>query len=88
MTLTRYWIEFEQNSHSIHGLGFGCGVTANDTAEAMSLVQTRILNGAALPRVIRLVEDVDVSTLDQNHVLPNMNPPNLRGIWFPRGFDG
>jgi predicted nuclease of restriction endonuclease-like (RecB) superfamily len=31
---------------------------------------------------IRAVEDVDVSTLDRGHVLPNMNPRLARGVWF------
>lgn len=31
---------------------------------------------------IRAVEDVDVSTLDRRHVLPNMNPRLARGVWF------
>jgi hypothetical protein len=29
-----------------------------------------------------VVENVDVSELD-DHVGPNMNPPNWRGMWFP-----
>jgi hypothetical protein len=29
---------------------------------------------------------VDVSALDSGHILPNIEPPNWRGIWFPRGF--
>jgi hypothetical protein len=24
-----------------------------------------------------------VRDLDQGHVIPNMGPPNLRGVWFP-----
>ena len=29
------------------------------------------------------VEDIDIRELDQNHVVPNMAPVNLRGVWFP-----
>jgi len=36
--------------------------------------------------VIQLIEDVDVSTLDQDHVARNMLDPNERGIWYPLGF--
>jgi hypothetical protein len=28
-----------------------------------------------------------VRDLDQGHVIPNMAPPNWRGIWYPTGFD-
>ena len=31
-----------------------------------------------------VIEDVDVRDLDQNHVVPNMDPPNFHGVWFPR----
>lgn len=32
-----------------------------------------------------MIEDVDVSTLDPEHVLPNTGVPAARGIWFPLG---
>jgi len=32
------------------------------------------------------IEDVDIRTLDQGHVIPNMLPPSWRGIWFPLGY--
>jgi len=35
-----------------------------------------------MPPVRKVVENVDVSTLD-DHVRPNMHPPNWRGMWFP-----
>jgi hypothetical protein len=28
-----------------------------------------------------------VRDLDQGHVIPEMAPPNWRGIWYPKGFD-
>ena len=28
-----------------------------------------------------------VRDLDQGHVIPNMAPPDWRGIWYPKGFD-
>jgi hypothetical protein len=33
-------------------------------------------------------QDVDVQSLDQGHVIPNMHPPNWRGIWYPKGYGG
>jgi hypothetical protein len=39
------------------------------------------LGGASLTTV---VPDVDIRTLDQAHVIPNMGPVVFRGVWFPR----
>lgn len=32
---------------------------------------------------ISYVENVDISSLDDNHVRPNMGSPIVRGVWFP-----
>jgi hypothetical protein len=63
-----------------------CGVTAFSIDDAKALIETRVFPGG-LPLVTKLIEDVDVSTLDANHIRPNMEPPNWRGIWYPRGYD-
>jgi hypothetical protein len=77
----RYWIEFAPEDAVPLGLGWGCGVTAVDWDDAVRLV-TELL-GTTPPDAIRVTKDVDVSTLDAGHVLPNMHPPNERGVWFP-----
>jgi hypothetical protein len=83
--LHRYWFIFEGSARSLPaGLGMGCGVTAATRDEAANLIKNGLLGGNDLPPVARVVEDVDVSTLDPNHVLPNAGPSNVRGIWFPR----
>lgn len=65
----------------------GLGVTAYSLADAEALLRT-----AGLPRpgqtVLRVVEDVDIRTLDADHIRPNMHPPNWRGIWYPFGYWG
>jgi hypothetical protein len=33
------------------------------------------------------MEDVDLSSLEQKHVLPNLGDVTARGIWFPQGYD-
>jgi hypothetical protein len=78
--LRRYWIEFDRADAPI-GMTLGCGVTAFDLADAMQLVADAV--GAPCPEAERVTVDVDVSTLDELHVLPNMYPPSERGIWFP-----
>jgi hypothetical protein len=65
-------------------IGFGFGVTARtrDEAEAMARQAAAQLRRAFEP--LKVVEDVDVRTLDQGHVVPNMGAVNFPGVWFPR----
>jgi len=85
--LTRFWIEFDTDRDKIPlGLGYGCGVTAYDFSDALKIIQTKIFNGQNLPDIRAKKENIDIRTLDQNHVVPNMYSPNKRGIWFPIGF--
>jgi hypothetical protein len=65
----------------------GCGVTAWSHEDALRLLRERVFVRQPLPPVRRCVEDVDVSTLDPGHVLPNMADPTRRGVWFPLGCD-
>ena len=53
--------------------------------DARSLIESRIFP-EGLPKILRIVEDVDVSALDADHVRRNMAPPNWRGIWYPLGY--
>ena len=69
------------------GTLIGCGVTAWNYDDALNLVRERVFEGKVLPPIKTCVEDVDVSTLDEGHVLPNMRPPSVRGIWFPLGYE-
>ena len=94
--LRRYWVEFDLASFEpaedigdTFALGYvrnGLGVTAVDLDDCLGIVRATVFNGATLPPVVRVVEDVDVSTLSVDTVVPNMEPPIWRGIWFPRGF--
>ena len=85
--LTRFWIEFDEGNNTIsHGLGYCCGVTAFDFADALKIIQTKIFKGKNLPDIRTKKGNIDILTLDQNHVIPNMYSPDKRGIWFPIGF--
>jgi hypothetical protein len=79
--LTPFWFEFE--AEPFFGARLGCGVTAFSRADAEGLI--RAAAGRELPPIRRVVEDVDVSTLDRGHVLPNMGDVSVRGVWFPLG---
>jgi hypothetical protein len=85
--LHRYWFTFSpaKDSRLPSALRLGCGVTAFSCEDAISLIQEHLLGGERIPPQHEVVEDVDVSTLDAGHVLPNMESPVWRGIWFPKG---
>lgn len=88
MKLRRFWFEFDVSIADIPfpGALIGCGVTAFDVEDAKTLLQRRLLGAQPMPEIRRVIVDVDVSKLDPGHVLPNMAPPDRRGIWFPAGF--
>jgi hypothetical protein len=73
--LTRYWFCTAD--------GLCVGVTArtlNDAHELLAFART--VTGAEYA-VVDVQENVDVRTLDQEHVVPNMGPASNRGVWFP-----
>lgn len=71
--LHRYWFKVKK------GLGFG--ITAYTEEEAYRLAAEA---ADALQLDFDVLEDIDIRDLDQRHVVPNMGPPNFRGVWFPR----
>jgi hypothetical protein len=89
MNLHRYWFKFELTMADPHppGVLLGCGVTAFSQSDALDLMKERVFTKFPFPPVKSVQEDVDVSTLDRGHVLPNMGNVLKRGIWFPIGYD-
>ena len=83
--LRRYWFDFElpHAQARIVSYGLGCGVTAYDYDDAMSLMKEQVFGTEEFPPIRKVSEDVDVSTLDAKHVRPNMGVPVFRGVWFP-----
>ncbi len=86
--MRRYWITFDQPSKDepVLWIGLGVGVTAPCFEGALKIIQLQIFAGEDLPAVNNCIVDIDVSTLDADHVLPNMGVPASHGIWFPLGF--
>jgi hypothetical protein len=82
--LKRYWFRFESSPSD--SLGHGCGVTAYSLEDAKSLLDASIFQSKSWPRIVEVIEDVDISTLDRGHVIPNMEPPVWRGVWYPKGY--
>ena len=67
-------------------LNLGSGVTAYDYDDAIALLKERVFTKETMPKITDFIQDVDVSTLDANHVLPNLGLVIERGIWFPQGY--
>jgi hypothetical protein len=84
--LNRYWFTFEGFAKPTP-LNLGCGVTAYDYDDAIYLLRKRVFRGKDPPRIVGCTENVDVSTLDTKHVLPNIGLVTARGIWFPQGYE-
>jgi hypothetical protein len=82
--LKRFWFKF--SSLPLSSVNLGCGVTAYDYNDALKLLRDKIFIEREIPNIAEVIEDVDVSTLDKNHVIPNMEAPVIRGIWFPKGY--
>lgn len=86
LRLTRYWVEilFTASTPAIRRY---FGITAYSWDDALALLYACPAYQADQgPQLGDIVIDVDVRTLDQGHVLPNMLPPSLRGVWFPMGY--
>ena len=81
--LRRFWFSFE-GLPSFSVLNVGCGVTAYTYDDALHLLKDRVF-AQSLP-ACSVIEDIDISTLDENHVRPNMGVVTQRGVWFPLGY--
>lgn len=84
MRLRRFWFTF-RSPPRFSPLGMGCGVTAQSREEATQILTSTVFAGCSVPIIDSVVEDIDVRTLDQNHVVPNMGQVASRGVWFPLG---
>jgi len=85
LKLLRYWFEFEQLP-APSPINLGCGVTAYNYDDAIDLLKKTVFMDSTLPTIKRVLEDVDISKLDQGHVIPNMGLVLSRGVWFPLSF--
>lgn len=75
-SLRRFWFPLST--------GLGIGVTAASIDEAREWAEAeraRTFPGALITGEIA---DVQISALDQSHVVPNSGPVVVRGVWFPR----
>jgi hypothetical protein len=71
--LFTYWI-------TRPGVGHPVGVTAHSFEDARSVARRA---GYELPDCCTVVDNVRLSDLDPNHVIPNSGPLVVRGVWYP-----
>lgn len=83
--LKRYWFKFD-DLPPYNTLRLGCGVTAYNYDDALALLTQSVFKDTTVPPIKSVVENVDISTLDRGHVIPNMEAPVWRGVWFSRGY--
>jgi len=84
-TLKRFWFTFAPMAHPT-AINLGCGVTAINQQDALAILKQTVFRGRNMPQIREVIENIDISALDQRHVIPNMGPPHVRGVWFPLGY--
>jgi hypothetical protein len=83
--LKRYWFEFvfPEDEEMVFQLAFGCGVTASSPQEATAIVMKQVFAGREMPALKRVLEGVDIDSLDEKYVRPFVGDTRVKGIWFP-----
>jgi hypothetical protein len=85
MTLHRFWFKFG-SLKPYTPLRLGSGVTAYNYEDAIAILRETVFAGEEFPPIESFIPDVDIRELDQKHVIPNMEAPVWRGVWYPRGY--
>jgi len=73
--LIRFWF---RSSNTL-----GVGITAFSRLDAETILKDVIDRHNWEVDIVEVIEDIDIRELDQGKVIPNMNPPSFRGVWFP-----
>ena len=83
--MKKFWFEFNLKIDDPHPPGtlMGCGITAHNLEDA-KIILNEVFKGYPAPIILTIKEDVDLRSLDERHVLPNIGPVIYRGVWFPR----
>jgi hypothetical protein len=85
MELKKFWFKIKNNRKLPPGVIMGCGITAFNIDDAKKILSEKVFKNE-LYEIEEFKENVDISTLDTNHILTNMHPTNIRGVWFPLGY--
>lgn len=76
--LRAYWI-----TTGVRWGPLGFGVTAFTVDDAVALLHSEGFELSENLEGVQIRENVTFAELDQNHVVPNMGPMNMRGVWYP-----
>jgi hypothetical protein len=71
--------------NSAEVLNIGCGITAWSEKDAVYLFEEFTNRSKSNRSIASIHEIISLDELDRKHVLPNIDNPELRGIWFPMG---
>lgn len=85
--LIRFWFTFEQSLALPPSLKLGCGITGYSYEDALTLLKQKVFKGNEEVNIKECIENINLIHLDSNHILPNILPPNFRGIWYPLGYN-
>lgn len=77
--LRRYWFSFVRTDR-ISSLGLGCGVTALSRLDAERLIKEMVFPLLGEGEILAVVEDIDLNSLEENHVLLNIGNPSEPGV--------
>jgi hypothetical protein len=80
--LTRYWFEFVRGGRAT-ALSLGCGITAYNLDDARRMLRQEIFPLYGDRTVARVIEGVEVASLDETGVRRRLGNPAVRGVWFP-----
>jgi hypothetical protein len=80
--LTRYWFEFIRGGQAT-ALSLGCGITAHNLDDARRMLRQEIFPLYGDRTVARVIEGVEVASLDETGVRRRLGNPAVRGVWFP-----
>ncbi|CAH1665698.1 conserved hypothetical protein [Hyphomicrobiales bacterium] len=80
--LHRYWFSFSK-TESPCILNTGCGVTAFSIDDAKKILEADLFPVYGNRQTVEITEDIDISKIEDGHIIGNMKPPIFRGIWFP-----
>ena len=86
--LIRFWFEFDfpkpRLSHDYYIPADGCcGITAFDYDDALKIMRRFMLRDEETPIFRRVIENVDVSTIENENAHRNLGVPVWRGVWYP-----
>jgi len=87
LRVRRYWFEFDVDSSAATSglrarLASGCGVTGRSEDDCLDLIKRNVVAGNDLPKVRRVIRNIDVSTLSAM-IQRTMDGSRARGVWYP-----